>query len=367
MVKRELYLNQIRPFIDKPFIKVITGIRRSGKSQILMMLRDELKERGVKEEQILYINFESYEYADIEDDKQLYQFVRQRIIPNAKTYIMLDEIQVVQRWEKVVNSFMVDFDCDVYITGSNSKLLSSELATFIAGRYIELTVYPLSFAETFDFYKAMGSVERDKKEAFNRFARIGGFPALYIADFSEADALKIVGDISSSAILKDIVARHKIRNVALLEKIMQYVFDNIGNTFSAKKISDYFKSEKRTVDIETIYNYLSYLEDAFIIHRVPRYDVRGKEILKTNEKFYLGDHALKYAVLGYNETAVSGVLENIVFLELKRRGYKVNIGKLDDKEIDFVAEKNGAKVYIQVAFRDVYKRQVIQPHPIRGR
>ncbi|MGM9937543.1 MAG: ATP-binding protein [Candidatus Ornithomonoglobus sp.] len=351
MVKRELYLKKIYPFVDKPFIKVITGLRRSGKSQLLLMLQRDFIEKGVSPEQIIYINFESYRFADITNDSQLYSYVSSHILPGKRAYIMLDEIQLVESWEKVVNSFLVDFDCDVYITGSNSTLLSGELATYIAGRYIEIQVFTLSFAETIDFYKAMNKNTENKYEMFNRFARIGGFPSLYIADFSDDDSMRIVNDITSSAILKDIVARHKIRNVALLEKIMKYIFDNIGNPFSANKISAYFKNEKRIIDIETIYNYLKYLEEAFIIYRVPRYDVRGKALLKTNEKFYLGDHALKYAMLGYNETAVSGIFENIVFLEMKRRDYSVTVGKLDSREIDFIGEKNGEKIYIQVAFR----------------
>ncbi|MGN0164115.1 MAG: ATP-binding protein, partial [Candidatus Ornithomonoglobus sp.] len=307
--------------------------------------------KGVLPKQIIYINFESYRFADIINDSQLYSYVSSHILQGERAYIMLDEIQLVENWEKVVNSFLVDFDCDVYITRSNSTLLSGELATYIAGRYIEIQVFTLSFAETIDFYKAMNKNTENKYEMFNRFARIGGFPSLYIADFSDDDSMSIVNDITSSAILKDIVARHKIRNVALLEKIMKYIFDNIGNPFSANKISSYFKNEKRTIDIETIYNYLKYLEEAFIIYRVPRYDIRGKALLKTNEKFYLGDHALKYAMLGYNETAVSGIFENIVFLEMKRRDYSVTVGKLDSREIDFIGEKNGEKIYIQVAFR----------------
>lgn len=352
MIKRELYLKQIRPFINKPLIKVLTGIRRSGKSAILSMLKDELIDSGVTPENIIYINFESMIYSDIENEKDLYKYVNTRIVKNNKMYIMLDEIQEVKNWEKAINSFLVDFDCDIYITGSNSRLLSSELSTYIAGRYVEINITPLSFAESLYFDEILtGMKPANVRNPFYTFVRKGGFPVLYINNYSEEAAYKIVSDIYSSAILRDIIGRHKIRNVALLEKIVKFIFDNIGNTFSAKKIIDYFKSEQRRVDIETIYNYLTYLKNAFIIHMVSRYDLKRKEILKTNEKFYLGDQALKYAVMGYKDRDISGVLENIVYLELKRRGYNVYVGKIADKEIDFVAERKSEKVYVQVAYR----------------
>ena len=291
-------------------------------------------------------------YSDIENEKDLYKYVNTKIVENNKMYIMLDEIQEVKNWEKAINSFLVDFDCDIYITGSNSRLLSSELSTYIAGRYVEINITPLSFAESLYFNEILTGIKPDNiRNYFYTFVRKGGFPVLHISDYSEEAAYKIVSDIYSSAILRDIIGRHKIRNVALLEKIVKFIFDNIGNTFSAKKITDYFKSEQRRVDLETIYNYLTYLENAFIIHMVSRYDLKGKEILKTNEKFYLGDQALKYAVMGYKDRDISGVLENIVYLELKRRGYNVYVGKMADKEIDFVAERKSEKVYVQVAYR----------------
>lgn len=353
MINRELYLAKIRPFMNKPFVKVITGVRRSGKSAILRMVKDELEKMTVKPEDIIYINFDSMKNSGIENGADLYTHVSKRIIQNEKSYLMFDEIQEVINWEKAINSFLVDFDVDIYITGSNSRLLSSELSTYIAGRYVEFTVYPLSFAETFDFltgYK-IEQTTTSIDEYFDHFAKIGGFPVLYTSNYDEDSALKIVSDIYSSVILRDIVSRHNIRNIALLEKIIKFIFDNIGNTFSAKAMSDYFKNEKRTVNIETIYNYLSYLEDAFIVYRVSRYDLRGKEILKTSEKFYLSDQAFKNAIIGIKGYAISGILENIIYLELKRRDYTVYIGKLDDREIDFVAERKGKKIYVQVAYR----------------
>ncbi|GAB6153116.1 ATP-binding protein [Desulfosporosinus burensis] len=352
MIKRELYLEQLRPFIDKPLIKVLTGIRRSGKSAILMMLQEELTQRGTSAENIVYINFESMEYSDIDNAKSLYSFIKSKITTKLKYYILLDEIQEVKSWEKAVNSFLVDFNADIYITGSNSKLLSSELATYIAGRYIEINVTSLSFKENLQFKKILtGTDITDIQKEFIRFIRLGGFPILHTAGYSHEDAYKIIKDIYASAILRDIVQRNRIRNIELLEKIVKYVFENIGNMFSAKKVADYFKNQQRKVDIETVYNYLDALEGAFIIYRVPRYDLRGKEVLQTNEKYFIGDQGLKYAVMGYKDRDISGILENIVFLELKRKGYQVYVGKFDEKEIDFVAVKKEQKVYVQVAYK----------------
>lgn len=352
MIKRELYLEEIRPFIDKPFIKVITGIRRCGKSAILMMLKEEFLSRGVEQENIIYINFESLEYLDIDDAVKLYRFIKEKITGKGKYYILLDEIQEVNAWEKAVNSFLVDFNADVYITGSNSKLLSSELATYIAGRYIEINVFPLSFSE-YLFFKQMrtGNSDFNIYSEFSTYLRLGGFPAIHTADYTLDAAYKIVYDIYSSAILRDVVQRYGLRNIELLERVIKYVFDNVGNKFSAKNVADYFKSQHRKTDLNTIYNYLSALEGAFIVQKVSRYDVKGKEILQTNEKFFVGDQSLIYSVMGFRDRFISGVLENIVMLELKRRGYKVYVGKLDDKEIDFIAERKEEKIYVQVTYK----------------
>ncbi|WP_298201738.1 ATP-binding protein [Desulfosporosinus sp.] len=359
MIKREYYLEQIRPFIDKPLIKVLTGIRRSGKSAILMMLKEELAHRGISHKNIIYINFESMEYADIDNVKSLYAFVKSKIKNELKYYILLDEIQEVKSWEKAINSFMVDCNADIYITGSNSKLLSSELATYIAGRYIEINVTPLSFKENLEFKKILTRIDpTDIHKELVQFIRMGGFPIIHTASYSREDAYKIINDIYASAILRDIVQRNRIRNIELLEKIVKYVFENIGNMFSAKKVADYFKNQQKKVDIETVCNYLNALEGAFIIYRVPRYDLRGKEVLQTNEKYFIGDQGLKYAVMGYKDRDISGILENIVFLELKRKGYQVYVGKFDDKEIDFVAVKKEQKVYVQVAYKLVEESTV---------
>ncbi len=346
MIFRGLYLEQVRPFIDKPLIKVLTGIRRCGKSTVLQMVRQTLSEQGIPNDRLLSINFESMTHADLTTAPAFYAFVQARVLPGVRMYFFFDEIQEVDGWEKAINSFLVDFDCDIYLTGSNSRLLSSELATYIAGRYVEFPVSTLSFAETLDFAAATG-----RQTDFRHFLRFGGFPVLHTSEYTADEAYQIVGDVYASATLRDIVQRHKIRNLPLLEKIVRFVFENVGNLFSAKKVADYFKSQQRTVDLETVYTYLAALEQAFIIHKVPRYDVKGKEVLTIHEKYYLGDPALKYAVLGFRDRDIGGMLENIVFLELRRRGYRVYVGIVGDKEIDFVAVRKEQKVYVQVAYK----------------
>jgi predicted AAA+ superfamily ATPase len=350
MIQRALYIDKIKAFIDKPFIKVISGIRRSGKSSILLLLKNEILQKGVDEQQILFINFESFNFADIKTGEQLYTYVKERIVPGKRQYILLDEIQEVTAWEKAVNSFMLDFDVDLYITGSNSHLLSSELATFLAGRYVEFQIQTLTFRECLSFNTELQNSTKSKLEKFDYFLRIGGFPVLHTSNYSLESAYKIVYDIYSSAILRDTVQRYKIRDVELLERIVKYVFDNIGNSFSAKNIADYFKSQQRKIDLNTVYNYLNALESAFIIHRIQRYDVKGKELLKTQEKYFVSDPALVYAVMGYKDRMISGILENIVLLELLSRDYDVAVGKVGTKEIDFIATKGNSKFYIQVAY-----------------
>ena len=350
MINRSLYINKIKAFIDKPFIKVITGIRRSGKSSILQLLKSEIIQRGVEEQQVLFINFESFNYAEIKTGDHLYAYVKKQLISGKRYYILLDEIQEVSGWEKAVNSFVLDFNADVYITGSNSHLLSSELATFLAGRYVEFQIQTLTFRESISFNNEWQNGKYSRLEKFNYFLRMGGFPVLHTSNYSMESAYKIVFDIYSSAILRDTVQRYKVRDVELLERIVKYVFDNIGNSFSAKKVADYFKSQQRKMDLNTVYNYLNALESAFIIRRIQRYDVKGKELLKTQEKYYVSDPALVYAVMGYKDRLISGILENIVLLELLSRDYEVAIGKVGSKEIDFIASKGNAKFYIQVAY-----------------
>lgn len=351
MIARPTYIDQLRPFIDKPLMKIITGIRRSGKSTVLDLLKNELLANDIKGEQIISINFESFSYADLLKSNNLYQYIKHAIQSSEKYYLLLNEIQEVDDWEKAVNSFMVDFNVDIYLTGSNSRMLSSELATYLAGRYVEIPIYTLSYREFLDFRKEYFPDNRNEENLFLQYLRKGGFPVIHTADYTEESAYKIVYDIYSSVILRDTIQRHKIRDVELLERVVRYAFDNIGNTFSGKNVADYFKSQQRKIDINTVYNYLSALEGAFILYRVPRYDLKGKEILKTQEKFYVGDISIIYATMGYRDRMISGILENIVFLELKRRGYNVYVGKLNNSEIDFVAEKQGDKIYVQVTYK----------------
>lgn len=350
MILRPTYIDAIIPFIDKPQIKIITGIRRSGKSVVLRLLKEELLQRGVQEEQIITINFESFAFIELTKAQNLYEFVKDKIKNPQKYYLLLDEIQEVEEWEKAVNSFIVDFDVDIYLTGSNSHLLSSELATYLAGRYVEIPVFTLSYKEFLDFRHHYFK-EENTANSFVQYLRFGGFPVIHTANYPDETAYKVVYDIYSSVILRDTVQRYKIRDIELLERVIKYAFDNIGNTFSGKNVADFFKSQQRKVDVNTVYNYLNALEGAFVLYRVPRYDIKGKEILKTQEKFYVSDVSIIYALMGYRDRMISGILENIVFLELKRRGYNVYIGKLDTTEIDFVAEKRNEKIYVQVAYK----------------
>jgi len=352
LIPRPLYMDRLREFIGKPVIKVITGIRRCGKSAVLELLRGELLKAGIGPDEIIFINFESFEFSDIRRADQLYAHVKERRAGREGTCcILLDEIQEVSSWEKAVNAFLVDFGADVYITGSNSRLLSSELATYLAGRYVGIHVQPLSFSEYLDFQQSVqGQAATDLRRAFGEYLRLGGFPVIHANALPADSAQKVVYDIYSSAILRDTVQRCNIRDIGLLERVVRFVLDNTGSKFSAKNVADYFKSQQRKVDLNTVYNYLDALEAAFIVYRIPRYDVRGREILRTQEKFYPADHSLIYAVMGYRDRFISGVLENIVMLELMRRGYRVFTGKLDDLEIDFIGECREQKVYVQVAF-----------------
>lgn len=350
MIERNQYYDLIEKFIDKPLIKVITGIRRSGKSTMLKMLQEKLKNSGIDEKNIIYINFESMKFFNIRTSKSFYDYVMEIIETDKKVYLFFDEVQLVDSWEETINSFMVDLNADIYITGSNSNMLSSELSTLLTGRYVQFRMYPLSFNEMVKFQNILGN-KSDKYELGWKFIRQGGFPTVHVTDYDEDTSYMIINDIYDSIVLRDVVQRHNIRNVELLNRIMRYIMDNVGNTFSAKSISDYFKSQYRKVDITTIYNYIDALVSSFIIEKVSRYDVHGKEILKTQEKFYLADQGIQHAVFGYRDRNISGVLENIVYNELVRRGYSVYIGKVKDKEIDFIAEKKNDKLYVQVTYK----------------
>lgn len=347
MIERPLYLDKIMPFVDTPFVKILTGVRRCGKSTILKMIIKKLREeKHVDDEQILSYRFDSMEYEDM-TTKELYLELKSKIIQSKKTYLFLDEIQEIEGWEKVVNTLASDFDVDIYITGSNSRMMSSEISTYLTGRYITFHIYTLSFEEYLMFKKSYTTL-KDLKQEFSQYVRLGGFPATHLQDYSQDEVYTIVKDIYNSTIFSDIVRRNQVKKIDQLERVVKYTFNNIGNTFSAKSISNYFKSEQRKIDNETVYSYLEKLQKAYILHKCSRYDLQGKDILKTQEKFYLADVSLHYSVLGYTVDSVAASLENIVYLELKRRGYDVYIGKIKDKEIDFVATKQNEKIYVQV-------------------
>lgn len=346
MIYRPMYVDKIMRYTDAPFVKILTGIRRCGKSTILKMIMEELKKRGVSEEQIVSYRFDSMEYEDM-TAKEMFSELKSRLCENKKTYLFLDEVQEIKHWEKAVNSLASDYDTDIYVTGSNSRMMSSEIETYLTGRYVAFRIYTLSFAEYMTFKKEYFNV-KEPREELAEYIRLGGFPATHLQRYSEDEIYTIVRDIYNSTIFSDIVKRNQVRKVDQLERIVKFAFDNVGKTFSAKSISDYLKSERRMIDNETVYSYLEKLEGAYILHRCSRYDIQGKELLKTQEKFYIADTALRYSVLGYTQTSVAAMLENVVYLELRRRGYTVNIGKTPDGEIDFIAEKQSEKLYVQV-------------------
>ena len=346
MFDRPTYVNAIMKFVDAPVVKVLTGIRRSGKSTILLMLNKELKKRGVPAERILSYRFDSMKYDGL-TAKTLYEMLIIALSHDRKTYIFLDEVQEITGWEKVVNSLMQEEQVDIYVTGSNSRMMSSEISTYLTGRYVTFEVYPLSFAEYLTFKRQYADLQSPHQE-LARYIQFGGFPVVHLQQYSRDDAYTIVHDIYNTVIFTDIVKRNEIRKVDQLERIVKYTFSNVGNTFSASTISKYLKSEHRSIDEETVYSYLEKLEKAFLLHRCSRYDLKGKELLKTQEKFYLADPALLYSVLGYDPNTVAAMLENVVYLELCRRGYTVNIGKTPNGEIDFVATRQNDKLYVQV-------------------
>ena len=346
MIYRPSYVDKIMAYSDTPFVKILTGVRRCGKSTILKMIMEKLRERGIQESRIVSYRFDSMEYEDM-TAKQMYVELKNRIVPEGKTYFFLDEMQEIKGWEKVVNSLASDYDVDLYITGSNSRMMSSEISTYLTGRYVSFRIFTLSFAEYLTFKAQYGTVGHPQQELAN-YIWLGGFPATHLQSYTQDEVYTIVKDIYNSTIFSDIVKRNQVRKIDQLERVVKYTFNNVGNTFSAKSISDYLKAEHRSLDNETVYSYLEKLEKAYLLHRCSRYDLQGKELLKTQEKFYLADTSLRYSVLGYNADSVAASLENVVYLELCRRGYTVHIGKTGDGEIDFVAIKQNEKIYVQV-------------------
>lgn len=350
MIKRESYMRRIRPFINGELVKVMTGIRRSGKSVMLELVKQELLEMGVRAEQFISINFEDMRYLHLCTAQVLHQEILTRAEGIAgKVYLFFDEIQEVKDWEKCVNSLRVALDCDIYITGSNAKLLSGELATYLGGRYVEFVIYPFSFAEFLELYRPT-TPQATVQQCFQQYLLFGGMPYLSRLNYQEEPVRQYLSDLYDSVQLKDIVKRNKVRDVDLLERILAYVMANVGTTFSAGSLTKFFKSEQRSVSPETVLNYIRYCCDAYLFYRVKRQDLQGKQILATSEKYYIADHGIREAVFGGNMRDINLVLENIVFLELLRRGYTVTVGKAGEREVDFVCDRRGEKLYVQVTY-----------------
>ena len=350
LIEREMYMSRIRPFIGKDIIKVMTGMRRCGKSVMLELVKRELVREGVSEANFFSYNFEDLTISNLCEATALHDDVCKRVQGAiGKVYLFFDEIQEVLEWEKAINSLRVRLDCDIYITGSNARLLSSELSTYLAGRYVEFVIYPFSFGEFLPLYR-QSFPEASIKECFNAFISFGGMPFLSELNYNENASKVYLSDAFSSVVVKDIAKRNNIRDIDLLERIIAYVMSNMGCTFSASSMSRYFKSQDRRVSVDTILNYLKFAMEAFLFYQVKREDLIGKEVLVSNEKYYIADHGLREAVWGRNNESIELVLENIVLIELFRRGYDVHVGRVGDKEIDFVATRQNEKIYVQVSY-----------------
>jgi predicted AAA+ superfamily ATPase len=349
LIERDVYLNTLRPFMDTDLIKVLTGLRRSGKSTLLQLVQKDLLGRGVSEHQFLSINFESLDRANaslMDIHHEILTFGKGHA---GRTYLFLDEIQELDGWERMVNSLRVDLDCDLYVTGSNSKLLSGELATYLSGRYVEIPVYPFSFREIVSV-ETSRHPDRKVEDLFQSYLRLGGMPFVYENDLDPSAAMTYLHDLYASILLKDIVTRYAIRDIDLFGRLMAYLLANVGCSFSGSNVTDFLKNEKRTLSQETVYNYIAYAKEACLLHLVQREDVQGKRLLKFQEKIFLADHGIREAVYGNNQRDINQILENIVHQELLRRGYRVRIGKSGTKEIDFVADRLQQRRYFQVSY-----------------
>lgn len=346
MIQREYYMKQIRPFINTDLIKVLTGIRRSGKSVMLQLIQEELLSQQVRPDQMISLNFEDLANLPLCQPMALYQWIADKATAiKGKIYIFLDEIQEVTNWERVINSLRVAFDVDIYLTGSNAKLLSGELSTYLAGRYVQFVIYPFSYQEFI-----LANQLDDTPQAFQKYLLFGGMPFLMNLHFQEGPSRQYLQDMYNSVILKDIVQRNNLRDVDLLERIIGYALSSIGHVFSASNITKYLKSEHRKVSNDTVLNYLNACTTAYLFYKIPRQDLLGKKLLSINEKYYVVDHGLREAVYGHNARDIDQILENIVCLELLRRGYTVTIGKAGNFEVDFIAEKGNRKCYVQVTY-----------------
>ncbi len=345
MIIRPHYMKMLKTYRDVPLVKILAGVRRCGKSTILEMLRDDLKSSGIPDDHIIFERYTS-EYIDENmTDRDMHNAIKEKMTDKDRYYILLDEVQEISGWEKAVNSLLENENTDIYVTGSNSKLMSSEISTYLTGRYISIPVFTLSFAEYLDFKK---SSKGSTKELLNEYIRTGGFPIVALGNFDDRSAYQIVEGIYTSVITNDISRRHNVTNIELFNRVVKYIVENVGKSFSANAIVKFLKSEGRSLSVEAVYNYLEWLEKAFVIYRCQRYDLQGKSVLKTQEKFYLADASLKYCIMGFNPKSIASMLENIVYFELLRRGYEVYIGKLNTREIDFVAVRRDERVYVQV-------------------
>ena len=350
MIQRESYMQQIRPFINGELVKVLTGIRRSGKSVMLELIQQELLASGIRSEQFIILNFEKMENAGLCAAETLHSEILKRASAvKGKVYLFFDEIQEVTDWEKCVNSLRATLDCDIYLTGSNAKLLSGELATYLGGRYVEFVIYPFSFSEFSELYQQIFP-DASQPQMFQTYLTVGGMPYLGNLRYQTEPCMRYLEDLYNSVVLKDVVKRNRVRDVDLLERIIAYVMANAGTVFSATSIAKFLKNERRTVSTDTVLNYVKYCKDAYLVYQASREDLQGKQILSTNEKYYIADHGLREAVFGANRRDINLVLENILYMEMLRRGYKVTVGKLGEREVDFVCEKRGEKLYVQAAY-----------------
>ena len=358
MIVRPYYLNELKKYRDVPLVKILAGIRRCGKSTILDMLREDLLANGVRPEQIIERRYTSLDLGDLPSAKDMYQDIKADLNATGRNYLLLDEVQEIDDWEKAINSLLELGNTDIYVTGSNSKLMSSEISTYLTGRYVMVPVFPLSFEEYLTFKAGSGL---SQKELLNEYIRYGGFPIVALGMYDERTAYQIVEGIYHSVISNDIARRHSITNQELFNRVVRFIIENVGKNFSANSIVKFLKSEGRSLTVETIYNYLEWLEKAFVIYRCQRYDLQGKAVLKTQEKFYLADPALKYCMMGFNPKSIASMLENIVYFELRRRGYDVYVGKNETKEIDFVAVRRDERVYVQVCreLPDASDREIV--------
>jgi predicted AAA+ superfamily ATPase len=346
MFVRNYYLNQLIMFKDTDFIKVLTGVRRSGKSVLLMQYHQYLMSVGIAEAQIIYLNFESYENIDFLDDKRLYEYVKSKE-RNERLYLLFDEIQDVLNWQKVVNGIRTSLDCEIVVTGSNAKMLSGELATFLSGRYVEIKVYPFSFKELVQIKLGEEYDVRLLPNLYKEYVRYGGFPAVVMASDNMKET--ILSGINDTVVLNDVANRGTIRDISALKRITGFLADNIGQLVSSTNISNTLSSNNLKVTVPTVIKYIELMENAFLFYHVKRYDIRGREYLYQQGKYYIVDSGLRSSILGSKMTNVGSLLENIVYIELLRRGYKVDVGKLENKEIDFVARKSDKIFYVQVA------------------